>query len=330
MKWLHRGALVIGIALFAWLIARVGVERLWHEAARLGWGIAVIVALEGIADLLHTAAWRLCFWPRFRRSVWQLWGPNLAANAINFLTPTATLGGEVVRATLLPRHLPRTEVAASLTINRLTETISDLTVSLIGVAVVLFSAQLPLAAQVGIVTAALLLTAGIVGFLLAQRGGRLAGWLTSLPWVDRLLGSERGDRVARGAGEFDRRLAHFHAEGTATLVASVALHATGLAFGALQLAIFLALVDQPHDVRTVAFVFTVGKALDMAAFFIPARLGVQEGARVLAMTLVGIPGSLGLLFSLVLRLEQVVWTAIGLAAYASIVGLRRRGMKAVA
>ena len=49
----------------------------------------------------------------------------------------------------------------------------------------------------------------------------------------------------------------------------------------------------------------------------------------LGMQLVGVSGSLGLLFSLVLRLEQLVWTAIGLAAYAAIVASRRRRVKAV-
>jgi uncharacterized protein (TIRG00374 family) len=329
VKWLHRGALALGVALFIWLLASIGIEPLWREAADLGWGVVVIVAIEGFADLIHTSAWRMCFWPRYRRSPLQLWGAHLAGNAINFLTPTATLGGEVVRATLLPAHIPNTEVAASLTINRLTETISDLTISLIGVAVVLLVADVPLGAQLGIVAAALLLSAGIFGFLLAQRNGRLAGWLGSHPIVARLLGSDRGNRLARGAGEFDRRLASFHSQVPGAVAGSVGLHVTGLSLGAVQLYLFLVLVGMPHDLRSVAVVFTVAKALDMAAFVIPARLGAQEGARVLAMSLVGIPASFGLLFSLVLRLEQVTWTAIGLAAYAGLAGSRRRGVKAV-
>lgn len=330
VKWLHRGALAAGVALFAWVVAQVGVAHLWQQAAQLGWAIALIVALEGVADFLHTCAWRLCFRPEQRRSPFELWGPNLAANAINYVTPTATFGGEVVRATLVPRDLPNAEVVASLTVNRLTDTLSDLSVTLVGVVIVLMLAPLPLAGQLSIAGSAALLSAGIAGFLLVQRSGRLTGWLARHPLVGRLLGTDRGDRVARGASALDQRLARFHTEHPGAVLGSVGWHVCGLLLGAVQLFVFLTWVDAPHDARTVAVVFTVGKAVDMAAFFIPARLGAQEGGRVLGMQLVGVPGELGLLFSLVLRLEQLVWTAVGLAVYAAIIASRRRGVKAVA
>ena len=73
MKWLHRGALAAGVALFVFVVSRVGLAHLWQEAAQLGWGIALIVAIEGVADLLHTSAWRLCFLPPL---------PPLAAAAV--------------------------------------------------------------------------------------------------------------------------------------------------------------------------------------------------------------------------------------------------------
>lgn len=329
MKWLHRGALIIGVALFVFVVSRVDLAQLWQEAAQLGWGIALIVALEGVSDFLHTCAWRLCFLPPYRRSPLQLWGPNLAGNAINFLTPTATLGGEVVRGTLLPPELPRAEVVASLTVNRLTETIADLSATIGGVVLLLWLAPLPRGAQVGIVAAASLLSAGIVGFLIAQRSGKLATWLGQHPIVARLVGADRGNRIARGASQIDQRLAHFHAEHPAAVLMSAVLHIAGLSLGAVQLYVFLRWIDAPADLRTVATVFAVGKAVDVAAFFIPARLGAQEGGRVLGMQLVGVPASLGLLFSLVLRLEQLVWSAIGLAAYGALVAARRRRVKAV-
>jgi hypothetical protein len=220
-------------------------------------------------------------------------------------------------------------VVASLTINRLTETISDLTATLGGVVLLLLLAPLPRGAQIGIVLAAGLLSAGIAGFLIAQRSGKLATWLGRHPLVGRLLGTDRGTRFARGAADIDQRLARFHAEHPGAVLGSVLLHVSALSFGAVQLFVFLRWIGAPSDLRTVATVFAVGKAVDMAAFFIPARLGAQEGGRVLGMSLVGVPGSLGLLYSLVLRLEQLVWTAIGLAAYAAIIASRRRRVKVV-
>jgi predicted nucleotidyltransferase len=44
----------------------------------------------------------------------------------------------------------------------------------------------------------------------------------------------------------------------------------------------------------------------------------------LAMSVAGIPVSMGLTFSLLLRLEQVFWTGIGFVAYAGVLWQRRR------
>jgi len=44
---------------------------------------------------------------------------------------------------------------------------------------------------------------------------------------------------------------------------------------------------------------------------------------------VGVDTSLGLLFALVLRLEQVTWTGIGFAAYAALLWQQKRETRAV-
>ena len=36
MRWLHLAFLLLGGALFAWLVASVGFDALWRDAARLG------------------------------------------------------------------------------------------------------------------------------------------------------------------------------------------------------------------------------------------------------------------------------------------------------
>ena len=122
MRRLHHLMLLLGGALFAWLVSRVGLAAVWEEASKLGWGIAVIVLIDGFGDLLHTWGWRRCFRPEPKPGLLRLWWPHLAGSAVNYVTPTATLGGEVVKGTLVPRGIPGREVAASLTINKLTIT----------------------------------------------------------------------------------------------------------------------------------------------------------------------------------------------------------------
>ena len=103
----------------------------------------------------------------------------------------------------------------------------------------------------------------------------------------------------------------------------------GGGIGALQLFLFLRMVGAPSDLGTVVSILVVARAVDLVSFFVPARLGAQEGGRMLAMSLVGVDTSLGLLFSLVLRLEQVTWTGIGFGAYAALLWQHKRETRAV-
>jgi len=110
----------------------------------------------------------------------------------------------------------------------------------------------------------------------------------------------------------------------------VLLHLAGTAVGVLQLLLFLIFLGVPHDPIPVIEAFLVALVLDLFSFFIPARLGAYEGSRVIAMSVAGFAPALGLLFSLVLRVEQVVWAGIGLVLYPSMAARRATGAAAEA
>jgi uncharacterized protein (TIRG00374 family) len=327
MRWLHGSFLVLGAALFAVLIWSVGLETLWHDAARLGWALAVIVAVEGVSDILRTAAWQRCFRAERRPGVLRLWWPHLAGAAVNFVTPTATLGGEVVRGSLVPAEIPRTEAVASVVVNKLTLSLADTTVCLSGAAVVLLRAPLSDEWRHAILVAVGLLLAGVAAFFWVQRTGRLATLVGRRSLVTWMLGAERAERVGHISEEIDERIAAVHDEGGWNVFQSVILHLMGRFVGMFQLWIFLMAMGAPADITTVFTVFVVGRAIDLATFLVPASLGTQEGGFMLAISLAGIPASLGLLFSLALRIEQIVWAGIGFAAYGGMIWQGRRQVR---
>jgi hypothetical protein len=323
LKWLHRLLLLLGSALFVWLVSRVGLAALWEEASRLGWGIAVIVLIDGFGDLLHTWGWQRCFSPEQRPGLLRLWWPHLAGSAVNYVTPTATLGGEVVKGTLVPRGIPGREVAASLTINKLTVTVADLILAVAGVSVLVASASLAPEWKLGALAGGLLFIGGTVAFWMLQRRGQLAGLLGRRSVLQRLLGEERAARMAHLSEDIDERIADFHAARRGDAAVSTLLHIAGKAIGAVQLALFFYWLEIPVGAFDVVSIFLIARAIELAAFFMPASLGTQEGGLMLAMSVAGIPVSLGLTFSLVLRLEQLFWAGVGFVAYAGALWQRR-------
>ena len=323
MKWLHRMLMLLGASGFVLLVARSDLASLGRDATALGTGAALVVAVALLEHLLHALAWQRCFAPEQRPGAFSLLGAYLAGGAINLVTPTATLGGEVVRGGLLPHSVPARVWVATGTADRLAMAVADTSIGLAGFAVLLTRGPQGEIARAALAAAALLLAAGVAGFLMLQRRGRLAAFIGEHGLVRRLAGAQLGERLASASRAVDGQLAALHAERPGDFHAAIALHLAGACVGALQLAIFLSWLGVPYDLATLGSVFAVGMALDLFSFFVPARLGAQEAARMLAMGVGGIDPSRGLLFSLVLRLEQILWAGAGLLAVPFLLRARR-------
>lgn len=316
MRWLHRALILAGgLGLLA-LVLRSGPARLAHEAAALGAGAAVVVAIAALEHGLHALAWGRCFAAAHRPPPHSLLGAYLAAHAVNLYTPTATLGGELVRGGLAGREAPASERLAALTADRLAHGLADTAIGLAGCGVLGLSGSLGATARATVAAGALALGAGVAAFLALQRRGRLASLAGGGKLARRVLGPGRAERFAAAASDLDGRLAALHAERPGDFAAAAGLHALGTCVGAVQIAVFLAWLGEPVSAGRVLAAFAAALALDLFSFFVPARLGAQEGARMVAFATAGFDPARGLLFALVLRLEQLAWGAVGMVLYA--------------
>jgi hypothetical protein len=324
LRSIHLALAALGLAGFAWLVSHVGPAAIWDDATRLGAGpAAAIVGIALLEHLLHTLGWQVCFEPGRRPGTLHLLCAYLSGGAINLVTPTASLGGELARAGLLPNGVGAAEAVTSVTTDRLSYALADSLLGIGGLVVLLLHGPFTGAARVGLLAASAALAAGVGTFFVLQRSGRLAGFLGRHPLVRRLGGEILADRVARGSSDVDARLASFHADRRGAFAISFVLHVAGTSVGCLQLVLFLVFLGVPFTAAQAASAFLAATALDLFSFFVPARLGAYEGSRVVAMSVAGLDPHLGLLFSLVLRAEQITWAAIGLALYPLLLGRRR-------
>ena len=322
MRTVHAGLLLAGAVCLALLVERIGVRTLWEESLRLGWGAVIIVTVAVLEHALHTAAWQRCFSRSHAPSWPRLFGAFLAGYAVSFATPTTIVGGDVARGGVLLRDIPAVEVVSSITLDRLASGMADLIVGLLGVVVIVTAAHLSGATRAGVAAAAALVGMGVATFFWLQRQGRLAAFVANHAVLRRIVGAQRAQRLADGGAAVDRRLAAFHADEPRAFVAAIALNAAANAVSALQIAIFLGWLGVAFQAKTVLQVFLVATAIDLFSFLIPLRLGAQEGARMLAMSIAGLEPSLGLLFALVIRVQQIVWAAVGFVVYLAVIVIR--------
>ena len=102
LKALRPLAVLAGALIVVWLVWEIGVATLVAELRKLSWRLPLILLPQAVTNLFKTEAWRLAF-PRRRPRFGLLFPVRLAGEAVNETTPTATMGGDALKAFLLVR-----------------------------------------------------------------------------------------------------------------------------------------------------------------------------------------------------------------------------------
>jgi hypothetical protein len=321
MKKFHAAAILLGSFLLILLTWKIGPGELWQGLSLLGWGLVPFVLLEGVVDIFHTLGWRCCLSPPHRSLPFsRLFSIRLAGSSINYFTPTASLGGEVIKGALLSLNHRGPEAATGVIIGKLAYALSQLIFVVLGSAFILWKIKLPPAGSAAMVLGSGVVGAGIVGFLILQKRGKLGAVVRWL--ADHNLGGKILKQASRQITQVDLALHFFYKERPLDLPRSICWHAAGMVCSILKTWYFLLLAGD-GSFFAAAGIWILGTWFDLLFFPVPLGIGVQEGARVLAFKALGFTLASGLTYGIALRLEQIFWGGVGLLLYAALLAGKR-------
>jgi len=312
----HLALVLAGTLLLISLIRGIGAERLLADLLDFGWGLAAVIALELVIDGCNTLGWRRTLEDSAAIGFLRLFWIRLAGTAINQLTPTATVGGEFVKGTFLRPVMGTAATVASLIAARMSYAVAQAALVLIGLAAILTRLQDSTELAIGVVTGFTVTLAGVLIFIALQRRGlfaALARGATRLRLRATLVA-----RIERGGAALDAQLRALYRDRPLAFVASVGWHFVGQLIGLVQLWCILRWLHAPAPLMTCLAIEAFAIVADSAMFFVPARVGVQEGGRVLIFTALGMSAATGLAVAVIIRLAQLASAALGLAAYAGL------------
>jgi uncharacterized protein (TIRG00374 family) len=315
MKRLHTLLLVLGAAFLAYLVRKIGIGELCRQVGMLGWGLVPLILCEGVAEFIHVAGWRYCLSGLHRSlSMVQLFRIRLAGYAINYLTPTAAMGGEVTKAALLAANDPGPEAVTGVLIGKVCFAFAHLLFVVGGSVFVLWRIELPRALWLGMSISGGLIACGMGAFLLIQKHGKLGGMVRWL--VSRKIGGQRMQQAARGISEVDEALKTFYRQRPGDLLKAVCWHQLGYSVGILQTWLFFKLLHQDVSWLLAAALWFLGMWFDLLTFAVPQNLGTLEGTRIVALRAIGYSSLLGMTYGVALRLAQLFWSVVGLIVHA--------------
>lgn len=311
---------VLGVALFAWFIQRVGPSEIWAGLRQIGWGLLVIVAIGGLRFLARATAWALCLEPPHRLSLPGAFAAVVSGDSFGNLTPLGPLVGEPAKAAFVREGVPLAPALTALAVENLIYTLSVAAMIAAAMIALLFSFELPLpfrhASEAAV--AGILAALAISLWVLWQRPRIVSRVLAALAPHGSAIHSKL-DHVR----VLEQDVFTFATRRRAALVPILSCELGFHALGVLEVHVTWWMMQGAPPPLLTSFILEGANRLITVVFkFVPLQLGVAELGTGAFTTLLGYGPAPGATLAIVRKARILVWTAVGTLLFV------RRGLRA--
>ena len=305
-------AVLIGVALLAYLVEKAGLANLLQNAKTIGWGMLAVLALAGVAHMVKTFAWRFVLLDEANKiSVWRTLGLRLISEAIAQLGFVGLVFGESTRVALLGSEIPVATAVSSVTLDRGLFIVTGAVVTIIGIVLVILMAAisggLRLFAVLSVLALLFLLSLAVLavhkGWPLFSGTARALG---RIPWFRSWINKQQA--VTESA---ERQFLQFHRRVPRAFWASLILNFATHLFAVAEVYLILHLLGV-HASFVGALIFeSLTKLINVIGAVNPGNLGTYEGGNMVIGKLLGLGGAQGLTLGLCRRFRSIFWAAVG-------------------
>jgi len=312
-----RAFVIVGVALFAILVWRIGPDSIGALLLKVGWALPLVVLPHALVIAFEATGWWFAFSQKARPVKYlAILRFSVAAKAIQHVTPSISQAGELVKIHLLRLTDVGADVStASVIAAKVTITISEFLFIGIGLAVafryITIEPHVVMSFSVGI----LMMSFAIAGVLVWLR----IGLFRPIIWIGRRLSLLVIflDRHEDFLSSTDRLLREYLGEGRRFCLSGLGYFLGWLA-GAVEAWVFLSILGLPHDPLSALLVQAWLVLVTRLTAFVPANLGTHEAGAVMIFSFLGLSADSAMAFALLRRLRQIVWIAFGLAILAKV------------
>jgi len=305
-------ATIFGVALLTYLIWRVGPGRLVEDIATLGWGLALVIALGGVAHVVKAWAWRFTLvGEEHKVSFSRLLQLRLASEAVGTVGALGQLFGEGLRISSLSSEIPAASRISSVTLDRGLFIATGAMVSLAGIVAALLALSLThalrsYAALFAVALISLLLVIGLAvrkRWLFLSCSARAVG---KFRWATNWLKSKEALIES-----VETRLFDFYHHTPRAFWASLSLNLVCHGMAVLEVFLVLWLMGVKIGLLGALIFEALTKLVNVVGTFNPGNIGTYEGGNMLIAKMFGLASDTGLVLGISRRLRAILWAAVG-------------------
>ena len=319
-KKYQNGFFIFGIVVLVIMVTQLDFAEVWSGLQRAGYWFFAVLALWAALYVINTLSWYFIIRQggqgadKAPFSFWWLYKVTVSGFALNYATPGGLMGGEPYRIMELAPKIGTERASSSVILYVMTHIFSHFWFWL--VSVVIFLLTSPVNTTTGIILAftTVFCVLGLWFFMMGYKKGlavRLVRWLGHLPWLGRWarrMAEEQGDKLRT----VDSQIAALHSQNPKTLVTAVALELLCRLLSSFEVMFVLLVITPDVSYWSCVVILAFTSLLANLLFFIPLQLGGREGGFMLSTAGLAMTASSGIFVALIVRIRELIWTAIGL------------------
>lgn len=317
-KKYQNGFFIFGLAVLIIMVTQLDFAQVWAGLQRAGYWFFAVILLWFFLYMFNAAAWYIIIKSQSGKGkvpFWWLYKITVSGFAINYATPGGLMGGEPYRIMALSPRIGAERASSSVILYAMTHIFSHFWFWL--VSILLYVITQPVNLFMGLLLTAIgaFCVTAIWFFLKGYKKGiavRCMNILRHFPMIKRWANGFL-ERRKEQLDVVDRQIAALHNQNPCTFATAVALELACRIVSALEI-YFILLVIMPAEANYLECILILAFTSFFAnmLFFIPLQLGGREGGFLLSAKGLALTANAGIFVALIIRVRELVWTAIGL------------------
>lgn len=312
--------LFFGLTVLAIMVAQLDFDEVWKGISHAGYWFLAVVVLWAFLYIFNTSAWYIIIKSddhssTHNLSFFHIYRLTVSGFALNYATPGGLMGGEPYRIMAISPIVGAERASSSVILYAMTHMFSHFWFWAISIVLFLITQVVTLELGILLALCTIFCFLGLWFFMagyrkgLANRALNIARHIPFLKrWAEPFIVSHKEQ-----LDTIDAQISALHKQNPRTFVVAVLLELTCRIVSSLEI-YFILLVLMPEVsfiqcILILAFTSLFANLL----FFIPLQLGGREGGFLMSTAAFGISTSAGVFVALLVRLRELIWTAIGLS-----------------
>lgn len=311
MKKLRILFLLAGLVIASVLIYKIGWKNIIRDLLQIKWWFFIVLIINLIWYICYTLAWKQAL-KKIRSNIpfLDLLRAKIAGEAVNTSNPASFLSGDPVRIFLLKRHIPLTEGAASVVIDRTLHSMAVIILIFVGAVAAFWKLPfIPTNMRFGVPIVLLISIIFMAFIFVHQHKGFFEFWMTLLKRlkIKKSFSQKNIERFDR----LDDHIRNFYLTNKKGFWTALSLHCLGRLLGVLEVYIIGRCFSGEFTIFAALLLSALAPIVYFIFTFIPGALGVLEGASSGVLYLLNINPSLGVSIQVIRRLRSAFWIGIG-------------------